>query len=228
MTARIKVTRSGEMRAVAAGLRELGPVLQKIGVLMQRKSVNAFKTQKRGSFAWPERMNPNVPGIVRDLNAGGNPKARRFVGRPALTDTGGLKQSITWDVRGDSVVIGTSRPYAKTQNEGGESQITLTSEGRQKLANLLKTQRGGKRRRAKKRKKGGQDLSSQVKSFAADDKSDALLGLGWLFSKPTFTVNVRKRTFLTVTPDDRKEVVSVIEKEAEKQLKKAVKRSGRS
>ena len=214
------------MRAVARGLRDLGPVLQKIGVLMQRKAANAFRAQKRGSFAWPERMVPNVPGIVADLNKGANPKARRFVGRPALTDTGRLKGSITFDVRGDSVVVGTSVPYAKTHNEGGSSTVTLTAEGRNKLTKLLRTQRGGKKRRAKKRKKGGQDLSAQVKSLAADDKSNALLGLGWLFSKPTFTVNVRKRTFLTVTPDDRREIVKLIEKEAAKQLKKATKRGG--
>ena len=235
MTARFSVVGGEEMRAVAAGLNKLGPILEKIGVTMQRKAATAFKEQRRGSFAWPKRRVPNAPGIVSDVNAGGNPKARRFVGTPAGIDTGRLRNSITWEIRGDAVVIGTAVPYAKVQNEGGESSFTLTRSGRTKLAEVMRRERGGKKRRKKKRSKLASKLASQGVTGAAraqqfdklntqDAKGNALLSVGWLFSDDTFTTNVEQRTFLTVTPTDRREIIALIEKEAAKQLKKEAKR----
>jgi len=190
VTAKVTVGDAGEIQVLADKLQRPREVMEAIGALMQGRAVAAFRQQRRGSKAWAPRMVPNVPGIVRDLNAGGFPKSRRFEPRPAVVDTGLLRNSITWAVgaNGRSVTVGTTVPYAATQNEGGSSDVTLTSGGRRQLTLWLRR-----------------------------DESARELGIGWLFSKPTFTVNVRARPFLVIDRDDRRMIIREVEREIERQ-----------
>lgn len=192
MTIEITVGDEGDIKILVDKLRKTRGVLEAVGALMQGRVLQAFRRQRRGKQVWAARMVPNVPGIVRDLNAGSFPKSRRFEPRPAVVDTGVLRNSIISRVAGNgrSVTVGTSVPYAATQNEGGESEVTLTAGGRRQLTLWLRR-----------------------------DESARELGLGWLFSKPTFTIRVRERRFLDIDPDDRKAIVKVIESEVAREFR---------
>ncbi len=185
MTVEITIGDAGELRVLAEQLEDTRGVLDGIGALMQQKATEAFRRQGRGQELWRPRGVPNVAGIVGDLNRGGFPKARRFDPRPALVDTGRLRNSITWKVAADgqSVTVGTSVPYAVRHNEGLPSEVTLTPAGREQLSRWLRR-----------------------------DRRARDLGLGWLFSQPTFTVRVPERRFLEVTREDRDEVVAEVER----------------
>jgi phage gpG-like protein len=160
-------------------------VLDGIGALLTSRFQRSWRLQRSPSGdAWAPRLTPNVAGIVKDLNAGGFPKGRRFQPRPAVVDTGRLRGSLTWEVRGSELVVGTSVSYASIQNEGGAVNLTLNATGRRQLAIWLR-----------------------------QDRSRREFGLGWLFSKPTFTLNVRERRFIEIGDDERSLVVKEIEQE---------------
>ena len=169
---------------LATRLGDMSGVLDSIGAYLTSQTQRAFRDQSRGGDSWPGRMNPNVPGIVRDMNAGKNPPKRRFRSKPALSDTGRLRQSITWKVRGHrTVVVGSALPYAATHQLGGISEVVLSSTGRSNLAEWL---------REKKNKKYRKEL-------------------GWLFSVPRFMVKVRARPFLAVTAKDEREIQELVD-----------------
>lgn len=184
MTVEVRVANAGQVEVLSDTLGDLTPVMDSLGALLTARSQASFRTQGKRGRPWPPRLTPNVPGIIRDLNSGGSPKARRFQPRPALVDTGTLRRSITWEVSGSGreVTVGTNVPYAKLHNEGGDSTSTLTSQGRQRLAAWLRR-----------------------------DPTNRVHGLGFLFSQPSVTVAVRKRAFLDLTSDDRKLIVDHIE-----------------
>ena len=125
--------------ADALGGKRTKQILTAIGAYLTARSQAAFKDQSFGGVAWPERHVPNIAGIVSDLNAGAtNPKRRRFVPRPALVDTGALRRSISWQVQGSSVVVGTALPYASVHQVGGVTKpIPLTFQGKVGLIDLL-------------------------------------------------------------------------------------------
>jgi len=82
-------------------------VLDGIGALLTSRFQRSWRLQRSPSGdAWGPRLTPNVAGIVKDLNAGGFPKGRRFQPRPAVVDTGRLRGSLTWEVRGSELVVG--------------------------------------------------------------------------------------------------------------------------
>lgn len=196
MAATIKVGSAKEVVVLSSKLKDPQVTLDKIGALLATKAKKAFREQRRGGNVWPPRMVPNVPGIVKDLNKGASIKARRFNPRPALVDTGILRNSITWLVgsSGRSVTVGTNVPYASRHNEGGSSVITLTGEGRKNLVLAL--------RKARKAR--------------SSTRNAMLLGLGWLFSKPSFSVEAQRRPFLVIEDEDRSEIVAMIERNLEK------------
>lgn len=171
----------GTLRGLAERLRDPSPALRAIGALIVADSQTAFKRQRLGSKPWASRMTPNVPGIVGDLNAGRRPPARRFDPRPALVDTGRLRQSITFEVSGNKVTVGTPLKYASIQQSGGKQRVTLTATGRSNLVAYLRQNR---------------DLTEE---------------LGWLFRKPSFEVEVRARPFIGVEDDTLEEIAEILE-----------------
>lgn len=99
-------------------------LLEKIGFDAQQFCARSFRRQ--GLYkdnAWPARVAPSLAGIFADANEPGNGaiKTRRLDTRPALIDKGRLSRSITYQVEGNKVVVGTNVPYAKIHNEGGTS-----------------------------------------------------------------------------------------------------------
>ncbi len=171
-----------KIRAMGDRLQDLRPALTKIGAFMASKAQSSFRLQGR-TTRWPLRMTPNIPGIVRDLNEGADPKSRRFSGGDALIDTGQLRQSITFQVSTNSVTIGSILPYAGVHQEGGKSTVTLTKLGQDTLKDFLKRNRQNQ--------------------FLREN-------LGWLFSKTTFDVQVQQRKFLEVTPEDTEKINDIL------------------
>ena len=186
MTVEIRVGDLGDVQIIGEALGDLRDVLDGIGALLSARAVGAFRQQRLGRQQWAARMNPNVPGIVLDLNAGRFPLSRRFDSRPAVVDTGTLRNSITWQVGdgGRSVTVGTAVPYAAIHNEGGQSEVTLEPRGRATLFRWLRSLERSRRRE---------------------------LNLGWLFNRSTFTVNVRKRPFLQIEREERRIIVEEVE-----------------
>lgn len=169
-----------DLEIARRSLGNLKPVLTEIGVYLLEKTQDAFRDQSFGSKKWPERMTPNVAGIVSDFNKGQKPKKRRFDGRPALVDTGRLRQSFNFRVKKNTVEVGTALGYAQIQHKGGESKVRLTSIGKAGLADFLR------------------ENKSMAKS------------LGWLFKKSSFTVKVRARPLVGIDKDDTKEILDII------------------
>ena len=169
-------------------IANLRPLLTEIGVTLTAKSQESFRKQSYGRSKWAGRMTPNVPGIVGDLNRNMNPPKRRFQPRPALVDTGKLRQSISFQVGSKDVVIGTNLEYAAQQQMGGVSKVRLLKSSRKALSELL-------RKRPELRK-----------------------SLGWLFSKPEFEVKIRPRRFVGYDNEDRESVRELIGKHLEGQL----------
>lgn len=121
------------------------PALRAIGAIMVAESQDAFKAQKFGEEEWKPRSVPNVMGLIADFALGRRePLARRFESRPALLDTGRLKQSIAFRVvSNEAVEIGSNLEYAATMQFGGEVESEpVTSEMQEAIWRWLKTDSG--------------------------------------------------------------------------------------
>lgn len=165
-------------RAIQSKKKE---TLEGLGAILTGQFQKSFREQRSPKgVTWPKRMTPNVVGIVKDLNAGGNPKSRRFSSGQALVDTGVLRRSLTWNVRGSEVEVGTNLGYAAAHNQGNRPQ-TITLNNKRGLALFLRRRR---------------DIKS----------------LGWLFSKPTFVVTPRKRTFVEIGSKEKQLILQNIKR----------------
>ena len=160
-----------------------GEILKDISNLMWIKAHEAFDDQGRPARTWNPRFTPNFAGIVNRLNSGHDPRPQDFEPRPALHDSGNLKNSIHPSVHGNVAEVGTTKHYATRMQEGGPSEITLTTDGKDRLAEWLRANRTNR--------------------YYQEN-------LGWLFGQPTFTVNVQARPILMVTDDDVKEFEQIV------------------
>ena len=158
-------------------------VLQKIAFSMWVKANEAFDEQGRPEGTWPPRFAPNFAGIVNRLNRGLSPRASDFEPKPALHDSGHLQMSLKDAVIGNGAEVGTVKDYATRMQEGGPSEVTLTPQGRKRLGEWLRKNRSNRYYRE---------------------------NLGWLFGKPSFTVDVQARPFLVVTEEDVAEYAEIV------------------
>ena len=116
-------------------------ILTAVGALVLAENQQNFRAQSGGGKPWMARSTPNIAGLISDFNAGRNPPSRRFSPRPALVDTGRLRQSLTFAVQGSEVNVGTSLQYAPRLQEGGVERLRLTAQGRQNLGSFLARRR---------------------------------------------------------------------------------------
>lgn len=120
-------------------------LLQEVGRIVVRDSIRSFRLQRLGDIEWPVRYpsqrSPkiNVAGALQDFaNGESAPKANRFQDSPALIDKGELRDSITFALAGrDTVKIRADKPYARTQQEGGESTVDVSKDGVDRLKDWL-------------------------------------------------------------------------------------------
>ncbi len=139
---------------------------------------------------WPDQYEGSpepfvhVAGLVRDLNRGVRPKARRFSRGQVGVDTGALRRSIAAQVIEDEhameVEVGSSLPYAGRFHEGGESVIPFERPFRRSLYRLL-------RRRPEYRGR-----------------------LGWLFSQEELRTQLHRRPLVGWTDDLRDIIEDVV------------------
>jgi len=203
--------------------------LSRIGALVTSRSQKAFDLQARFGRPWPDRWTPNVPGILSDLDRGVSVKERRFKPRPVLMDTGRLRQSIQWRIESaDTVAIGTNLPYAKKHQFGLADSITVTQRMRDGLAKFLRSGKGLEVKRAKAMRR---NLRSWIKkspgtSGSLAQKVSELSGfikehgkgrgakwredLGWIFSMKTIDFIIRKRPFIGVDEQDKRDIRLII------------------
>lgn len=121
-------------------------LLNLIGLVGVAYAQQSFEDQRLADKPWAPRMNPNIPGIINDVNAGRDPRPQRFTDRPALIDTGNLRASIAHEVVSDEEVdVGSALPYAEVHQIGGTSEVPeLTDEGKAKLWQWMKRRGLGK------------------------------------------------------------------------------------
>ena len=178
--------RGTRVQILADALANVKPVLKKIGLHLVRATQKAFRAQARGMFGWKKRRVPNIPGVLRDMERGITVPGRRFKDRPALIDTGMLRNSIAYEfISPTTIRFGTNLPYAAIHQRGGVSQIRLTTVMLSNLAVWIRSQQGKKWR----------------DSF------------GWIFSKKRGSMlrfRVAKRPFVLVSEGDRVEIRRII------------------
>lgn len=178
--------RGTRVQVLADALSNVKPILKKVGLWLVRATQQAFRAQARGMFGWKKRRVPNIPGVLRDMERGITVPGRRFKDRPALVDTGMLRNSIAYEfVNPTTIRFGTNLPYAAVHQRGGVSKIRLMPVMLTNLAIWLRSQQGEKWR----------------DSF------------GWVFSKKpgsTLSFRVAKRPFVLVSEGDRAEIRRII------------------
>lgn len=107
------------------------PLMKQIGILGVAASQKAFRMQALGDIKWepryPKQAPPkfNIAGALMDWKSGrANPKPNRFQDRPALFDTGTMKDKLSYTVSGPlAVKWGSPQEYAALHQEGGEVTI---------------------------------------------------------------------------------------------------------
>lgn len=183
--------------AGAAARSPIDPLLKATGLYMVGQVQRAFTDQRRGRVAWRERSVPNLAGIVRDLDEGGEIKSRRWDARPAVIDTGLLRGSIWFRRLTDGTVgieVGTTVPYARKQQEGGPTTIEIGARAQERIKALLAAiERTGKGKAREIRAAGGGKVKGQR------GLADALR---FLRGRDSFELRIPARPYVTVEPED--------------------------
>jgi phage gpG-like protein len=193
MVERLKITMD-QFQVVGERVSNLRPVLTRIGATMLSASQMAFQEQKYGGENWPARYESNwrginVAGALSDLLRDRPIKARRFDQRPALVDTGNLRNSLTFAIKSDTAVeVGTVVKYAATHQFGMESVQPVTEVARKRLV---------KEYRRFKKMGGG--------------KFKAIKTLGFLHSVDTLRTQIAARPFVGLYPDLKRDIVDLVE-----------------
>lgn len=130
-------------------------LLKSFGVILARESKDAFTKQAFGETKWKPRYpnqsgaKLNIAGALMDLGKGPKIKERRFQDRPAVMDTGMLKNSIASTSGKENageffVKCGSMQPYANKQHQGGVSKIRITEAMRVNFAEVWDRFKAGK------------------------------------------------------------------------------------
>ncbi len=181
-------------RALGRGL-DTRPLLNEIGAYVSSQFKKRFQTQP-----WAERRVPNVAGIVRYLSRGQqSPEipTRYFQSRPALVDSGRLRDSITHRIdSANSVAVGTNVSYARRQARG-EPETMLA---------------GGPH--------GDPAVREGLRRWLARQSDPQFAGmLDWLLQKDTITIAPLPRDFLAVDPPLLASLTGLIERWIEQRVK---------
>lgn len=196
---RIRIFDEEAIRLARSRLKNPSKLMKQIGVTLLRESQLAFERQAFGDIDWPPRY-PNDPapyvnyaGVVSDLSRGASIKDRRFQNRPALLDTGRLKNSLSpstgMRLQGAYIVeVGSNLPYATTQHAGGETKQPVTQAMKKRLADYMKKQRGAIK-------------SARKRSTPLTKRQAGTSKLGFLFGINELVTNVAPRPFVGITDD---------------------------
>lgn len=153
-----------------AELENPAATLAAVGAALVAESHKAFRTERWAGRQWQQRVNPNWPGVLADLQSSSEPKARRFRDRPVLRDTGLLARSFAWARTGaDEVEAGTVVRYAQVLHAGGTSKSPpVTEEVQKRLWAWI--------RRTRSRVVSAARSAGKAAPGEAKEKADARLG----------------------------------------------------
>jgi len=174
---------------------EIRPLLHRIGTFVVSEFMQRIQQQRIGDKPMEARGSSdqdyaNIAGIIRYLQRGqGSPNipSRYFERRPALVDTGRLRNSITYNIKGGTKIeVGPTVKYAKKQILGESETFPGAGKGGDR------TVREGLKRYLKRNK----------------DKRKAL---GWLFSRDEVEIKPKARNFIEPTDDLQRDIQGIIE-----------------
>ena len=185
-----------------------------------------MRIEVKGNWKFPELDMPKllndignyaVSSVVKRIKTGVPPQDSPLTveskrGNNTLQDTGRLMQSINYQVRGDSVVIGTNRKFADVMQHGA----TITPKSAQKLAIPV-----GWRIRRSVQANGIRGTIDELKSqgwhiFFTDKAIMGSKGKGKRKTTKVFfvrkgSVEIPPRPFLYADEDDKAEMKQIIE-----------------
>lgn len=176
-------------------LEDPRPALRRIGALMLAESQRSFQDQAYGGERWPARYEGqpepfiNVAGALEDVKRGRQIRDRRFDRRPALVDTGTLRGSLTFRLRGArSVSVGSTVPYASQHLFGLQSTQAVTNVARRTLV-----------REYRRFKRGG------------GERFEAFKKLGFLHTVRQLETNIQRRPFVGIFPGLEQRIKTTVE-----------------
>ncbi len=194
MVRRLRIT-AEDLPGVKGRIDDLRPALKQMGAIMLATSQKSFADQAYGPERWPERYEGqpdpfiNVAGALSDLIRDRKIRDRRFDRRPALVDTGMLRNSLTFGVKGRrSVSVGTTDPKAPKHLFGETSTQIVTDVARKRLTKEYH----------RFKRQGG-------------DRFDAVKKLGFLHTVSTLDTNIQQRVFLGFFPDLERDLAEIVE-----------------
>lgn len=207
MATTVTVRSGEELRQLKVRATDSGVIGQIVARVLESQSQRAFLEQKLGDFAWPERYpsqeDPfvNIAALVNFTNDGGTIRSRFFDRRPALMGTGDLAGSISGTVKGDLVILGSSKSYAGIHQWGGTSSQPVTETAKKTIARFIGFEK--KDGKWKRKKKLGSKQEEQSKKYH--------FKLLPLLAKDQLETQVNQRPFLGITEDNEQEMVDTIE-----------------
>ena len=186
-------------------------ILSKWGATWISSTQRGFRDQKRGHFAWAPRRVPNLPGMLSDFERGPRVKPRRFDERPALIDTGMLRQSHAWKRRSaDSILVGTAVDYADLHQQGGTSTVIVTSTMKRNLWTWMKSEAGKRARWRAGDRPGKSEFAWRKKRHRARlreetkfERRDLSAEFGWIFGKKQIEFKIKARPHVVFTDEDK-------------------------
>ena len=191
--------RSGEdLRAIKARATDKRTMGNIVARLLESESQKAFRDQKLGDFAWPERYpsqeDPfvNIAALVNFTNEGGSIVSRFFDRRPALVGTGDLRNSISSKVEGSLVTVGSAFDYAGIHQWGGTSSQPVTDAAKKTIGAFIGEEPDGK---------GGWKPKGRLGSRQKENREKYWAKLFPLLSKSELTTEVNQRPFLGITDE---------------------------
>jgi len=194
-----------EIRARAGNFAILGRIVAR---LLESAAQKAFLDQRLGDFMWPERYpsqeDPfvNIAALVNWTSNGGTILNRFFDRRPALMGTGDLMQSISGEVTGHEVSIGSKLPYAGIHQWGGRSTQPITPTAKKAIGDFIGEELGAGGKWHRKKRLGPRQKENREKYW---------FKLYWLLSRERLETEVNQRPFLGVTEEAEKSMVEDIE-----------------
>ena len=118
-------------------------LLKAVGQQSVNDSKAAFAAQKYDGVSWIARAVPNMPGIIRDLTGGPSIQQGRFESRPALVDSGWMRDSLNYRIIDKGTVeIYTEAEYAGLHMTGGPWEMRISPVAKKNLRHILKQTKG--------------------------------------------------------------------------------------
>lgn len=208
MAITVTVSSGDELREIRARATDTKIIGRIVGRTLESVSQRAFRDQRLGEIQWPERYpnqeDPfvNIAALVNWTNEGGSISTRFFDRRPALVGTGDLRQSISSEVSGGSVAVGSALPYAGLHQSGGLSSQPVTQAAKEKIAQFIGEEPDGMGGWRTKKRMGARQKANREKYW---------FKLFPLLSSDEITTQVNARPFLGITPEAERDMAEGIE-----------------